>query len=192
MTVSASSTQPNIASVGSTSLLRIEVEQIDNENNDRWSGEFTSQCKTPIIIIIVIYLLVLQIYYNQLHDDLYSDVLIDVFNFMATIITIVTFITIIIILSVLCHDNCFHFDQHCGEVMANKISEKIVHFGDFKFNDNCYCHRYRFCHSANIIMIVTGNHITDVVNITIISFLVLLIIVFIVCKCHYDRFQHHC
>ena len=45
MTVSASSTQPNVPSVGSTSLLRIEVEQIDNENNDRWSGEFTSQCK---------------------------------------------------------------------------------------------------------------------------------------------------
>ena len=31
--------------LGNSSLLRIEVEQVDNENNDRWSGEFTSQCK---------------------------------------------------------------------------------------------------------------------------------------------------
>ena len=37
------------ASQGSNSILRIEVEQIDNENNDRWSGEFTSQCKLSFI-----------------------------------------------------------------------------------------------------------------------------------------------
>jgi hypothetical protein len=27
------------------SVVRVEVEQVDNDSNDRWNGEFSSQCE---------------------------------------------------------------------------------------------------------------------------------------------------
>ena len=42
---SAETSSESIEKATSLHILRIEVEQIDNNNVDRWFGEFTSQCK---------------------------------------------------------------------------------------------------------------------------------------------------
>ena len=77
MSVSTCPLQPNVASVGSTSLLRIEVEQVDNENNDRWSGEFTAQCKHLFliffIVIVIIIIIITVIILHTLSSDIQSN-----------------------------------------------------------------------------------------------------------------------
>ena len=79
MSVSTCPLQPNVASVGSTSLLRIEVEQVDNENNDRWSGEFTAQCKHLFfifyffVVIVIIIIIITVIILHTLSSDIQSN-----------------------------------------------------------------------------------------------------------------------
>lgn len=51
MMVNSSAADQNTSSPVS-STLKIEVEQVDNENNDRWTGEFTSNCKKQMSPIL--------------------------------------------------------------------------------------------------------------------------------------------
>ena len=38
-----------------SSLVRLEVEQLDSQSHDRWHGEFTSQCKLLLSAKYVLY-----------------------------------------------------------------------------------------------------------------------------------------
>lgn len=55
--VNSSAADQNTSSPVS-STLKIEVEQVDNENNDRWTGEFTSNCKKQISNFIYIFIFI--------------------------------------------------------------------------------------------------------------------------------------